>query len=126
MGTQPAKKEGGSVLGGIAVLVFVFLLVTGRLSGGGDQGGAQAGDQADSTAIASVAVERKLAVINGDPSTEGSFARILDVLQAGTENCQPEASRIHVADILVASWQSGGTQGTLLSWAREMVNACGG
>lgn len=69
--------------------------------------------------------EGKLATINGDLSTKADFARILDQMQAGTGHCEAEPDREAAADVLVASWQAGGKEGSLLDWAENLLAACG-
>ena len=70
-------------------------------------------------------IEYKLATINGDLSSEGEFQTILDRLQAGGGNCNPEPDREHVADIIVAGWQEGGKKEPLVEFARALMTACG-
>lgn len=69
-------------------------------------------------------IEYKLATINGDPSSQGEFRMILDQLQAGGGNCNPEPDREHVADVIVASWQQSSKEDSLLEFARALMTAC--
>lgn len=72
----------------------------------------------------SESIEYKLAVINGDLSTEDEFGRILDQIQEGGGICNPEPDREHVADVLVAGWEESGKRESLLAWARALASAC--
>jgi hypothetical protein len=72
-------------------------------------------------------LEEKLATVHGDgdrdPAVVAEFGRILDAIQAGGI-CDPEPDREHVADVLVASWNSSGKRDSLLEWARAVAAVC--
>jgi hypothetical protein len=71
-------------------------------------------------------VEHRLALIEGDPSSEDEFGRILDRLQAGIGACAPDPNRPHIGDVLVTSWRAAESPESLLVWARSTLAACGG
>ena len=106
-----------------ACLVRFVAVLAVALTIAGCGGGSTAPDR---NAVEDLTPEQKLAVIHGDSSAEGQFARVLDELQAGAGVCEPVADRLRAADVIVASWQEGGETGTLLDWARSLVAACGG
>ena len=71
------------------------------------------------------APERKLAQLDGDPSTQAEFGLLLDTLQSGGKNCKPDPDRAHAADLLAAAYTKAGARGTLLDFATLLVGACG-
>ena len=63
-------------------------------------------------------VAHKLAVANGDPSTEAAFQRHIDcVLHSGVRGVKTEQE---VSDSLYASWRESGQHETLLEWAEAL------
>ncbi len=71
------------------------------------------------------APERKLAQLDGDPSTQAEFGVLLNTLQSGGKNCKPDPDRAHAADLLAAAYTKAGARGTLLDFATLLVGACG-
>lgn len=68
--------------------------------------------------------EHMLASMDGDPSSEVEFARILDVIQRGGSVCAPEPSRQHAGDVIYSSWKASAQSDTLLEWARTLASVC--
>jgi hypothetical protein len=71
------------------------------------------------------APERKLAQLDGDPTTQAQFGALLDTLQSGGAHCKPDPDRQHAADLLTAAYTKAGARGTLLDFATLLVGACG-
>jgi len=71
------------------------------------------------------APERKLAQLDGDPTTQAQFGALLDTLQNGGAHCKADSNRQHAADLLVAAYLKAGSRGTLLDFATLLVGACG-
>lgn len=115
--SQPAA---GSTWPQLAVsFVIVAFLVWFLFMRGGGQGAA-----VHPTATPRPTVEYMLAAIHGDLSTEAEFKRIVDQMQTGGSVCDPEPSRQHVGDLIVASWEQSGKRDSLLEWARALASVC--
>jgi hypothetical protein len=71
------------------------------------------------------APERKMAQLDGDPTTQAEFGRLLDTMQSGGTHCKPDPIRQHAADLIVAAYTKAGAHGTLLDFATLIVGACG-
>ena len=57
-----------------------------------------------------------LAAVDGDLSEEAAFQDAIDcIMSSGIEGAETETK---VGDTLVASWEAGGKQGSLLEWAQ--------
>ena len=87
-------------------------------------GGCSAAEDPAGTSSSGESVEYKLAVINGDPSTETEFGRILDQVQDGGDLCNPEPDREHIGDVLVGGWEESGKRESLLAFARALATVC--
>lgn len=123
--TLPAESSRPTVSAGLAtglVVVIVIAVVGGAIWFLASLLGGSSDTPVDPSI--SESIEYKLAVIDGDLSTEDEFGRILDQIQEGGGICNPEPDREHIADVLVAGWEESGKRESLIVFARALATAC--
>lgn len=76
------------------------------------------------TCSESKTIEQELADIQGDPSTEAEFGKLLDQLQSGDGVCDPDPDREDVAEGIVTSWKGSTLDISLLEFTRRSASVC--